>query len=320
MQLSHGVDSFLTGTLDEAEKLAQSGHTELVLAYPVAAAENIARVIALSKQAHIVLSFDGVEAAAQFEVLLVAEEITLDYLIIIDSGLHRFGVQPEKVVELAQALRRFGHLQFKGIATHPGHVYSKSDMAGVAAVAKEEIGALEKAADLLGKAGFNVQIVAAGSTPTVPFAAENKIITTLRPGNYTFYDAIQVALGVASAEKCSLTVLATIIANPAKDLFIIDAGSKCFGLDKGAHGVSLVNGYGIVKGHPELTVEGLSEEVGKLRVSGNTSLHVGDKIEVIPNHACAAANMTSFLITHRRGIVEATLVVDARSGTALPAL
>ena len=315
MQVSHGADSFLVGTLDEAEKLAQHGHTELVLAYPVAAAENIARVIALAKRAHVILSFDGIEAAAQFEKLLVQEGITLEYLIIIDSGLHRFGVQPDQVLTLARALDEFPHLQFKGIATHPGHVYGKSNLTEVEVVAKEEIRALEKASDLLRKAGFVVEIVATGSTPTVPFVAKNKTITTLRPGNYTFYDAIQVALGVVTPERCSLTVLATIIANPSKDLFIMDAGSKCFGLDKGAHGVSLVNGYGIVKGHPELMVEGLSEEVGKIRASGNTSLAVGDKIEVIPNHACAAANMTSLLIAHRNGIVERVLSVDARGGS-----
>ncbi|HWR43393.1 MAG TPA: alanine racemase [Sporomusa sp.] len=314
LQAAHGSDSFLVGTLDEAERLQQQDYQELVLAYPVAAAENIARVINLAKRAHVILSFDGVEAAAQFEAMLLQEQITMEYLIIIDCGLHRFGVQPDSVLTLAQELSKFSRLKFKGIATHPGHVYGKNTSADVVAVAKEEIAALEKAADLLSNEGFAVEIVATGSTPTGPFAACSKTVTTLRPGNYTFYDAIQVALGVVPPERCSLTVLATVIANPGKNLFIIDAGSKCLGLDKGAHSVSLVNGYGIVKDHPELMVESLSEEVGKIRANGNTGLKVGDKIEIIPNHACAAANMTSFLTGHRNGIVEKTIAVDARGG------
>lgn len=319
LQVTHGADSFLVGTLDEAEKLVQYGHRKIVLAYPVAGTANIARVIALSKQAQVMLSFDGLEAAAQIEQFLALAELRLEYLIIIDCGLHRFGVQPDQVVALAQALQEFPHLQFKGIATHPGQVYGKSNLAEVEGVAQEEISALEKASDLLRTAGFAVEIVATGSTPTVRFAARNKTITTLRPGNYIFYDALQVALGVATPEKCSLTVLATIIANPSEDIFIIDAGSKCLGLDKGAHGIALLNGYGIVKDHTELTVEALSEEVGKIRIGGSTDLKIGDKIEIIPNHACAAANMTNFLVGHRNGVVERTIPVDARGGSRIPA-
>jgi D-serine deaminase-like pyridoxal phosphate-dependent protein len=246
--------------------------------------------------------------------MLATEKLSVDYLITVDCGLHRFGVKPDKVVELAKALSKLSNLTFKGIATHPGHVYGISSLSEIERVAKEETDALELATDLLVKAGFVVEIVATGSTPTLPFAVQNKTVTTLRPGNYIFYDAIQVALGIAPVDRCSLTVLATIIANPSENLFIMDAGSKCFGLDKGAHSASLVNGYGIVKNHSELIVEGLSEEVGKIKATNHTDLKVGDKIEIIPNHACAAANMTNFLIGHRKGIVDRTINIDARSG------
>lgn len=317
MQSAYGAAGFLVGTLDEAEKLVEHGFKEIVLAYPVAAAENIARVVELAQKARVILSFDGVEAAAQAQGLLAkGKKITMDYLVIIDCGLHRFGVKPDEVVDLVQKLSGFSYLKFRGIATHPGHVYAKSSMAEVEAVAREEIAILEKARELLCGAGFAVETVATGSTPTLPFAVQNKTITTVRPGNYVFYDAIQIALGVVPQERCSLTVLATISAHPRENVFIMDAGSKCLGLDKGAHGVSLVSGYGIVKNHPELVIEGLSEEVGKIRATGSTDIRVGDKIEVIPNHACAAASMSSFLIGHRNGVLEKIIDIDARGGTA----
>lgn len=320
MQRVHGATSFLVGTLDEAEKLVEHGFKEIVLAYPVAAVENIVRVIKLAKKAHVIVSFDGVEAALQMQRQFVAEKLSVDYLITVDCGLHRFGVKPDKVVELATALNKLSGLVFKGIATHPGHVYGISSLSEIEVVAKEETDALELATDLLVKAGFAVEIVATGSTPTLPIVVQNKTVTTLRPGNYVFYDAIQVALNIVPVDRCSLTVLATIISHPNEHLFIMDAGSKCFGLDKGAHSASLVNGYGIVKNHPELTVEGLSEEVGKIRVSKHTDLKVGDKIEIIPNHACAAANMTNFLIGHRNGFVDRTINIDARGGMTPKAL
>lgn len=315
LQKAHGATGFLVGTLDEAEKLVRHGFKEIILAYPVAAIENIERVIELAKKAHIIASFDGIEAALQMQNLLVKETLNIDYLIIIDCGLHRFGVKPDKAVDLARELSKLSALTFKGVSTHPGHVYGINNLSDIERVAKEEIEALEMAKDLLVKAGFAVEIVATGSTPTLPLAVQNKTITTVRPGNYIFYDAIQVALGIVPIERCALTVLATIIANPSENIFIMDAGSKCFGLDKGAHSASLVSGYGIVKKYPELIVEGLSEEVGKIRATKPTSLKVGDKIEVIPNHACAAVNMSSFLFGHRQGFVEKMIDIDARGGT-----
>lgn len=314
LQKAQGASGFLVGTLDEAENLVQHGFTEIVLAYPVAATENIARVVKLAKQAHIVLSFDGIDAALQMQDMLINESLQIDYLIIIDCGLHRFGVKPDQAVDLAKELSKLSALTFKGISTHPGHVYGIQDLADIETVAKEETDALENAKNLLSQAGFAVEIVATGSTPTLPFVVGNKTVTTLRPGNYVFYDGIQVALGIAAIDRCALTVLATIIANPSEGVFLMDAGSKCFGLDKGAHSATLVNGYGIIKEHPELTVEGLSEEVGKIRASTLTTLKVGDKIEVIPNHACAAVNMSSFLLGHRKGIVEKVICIDARGG------
>lgn len=314
MQQECGAAGFLAGTVDEAEKLAEDGIREIMLAYPVASEPNIGRVLGIARSAHVILSFDGIEAAAQIQNMLVSADMRMEYLIIVDCGFHRFGVVPERVVGLARQLKEFNRLKFGGIATHPGHVYGKGVIDRIGAIAAEETGALTLAKDLLVRHGYPVGMVATGCTPTTSLVVGNDDINVLRPGNYVFYDAIQVAMGVVPEERCALTVLATIIAHPREDRFIMDAGSKCFGLDKGAHGVDLTSGYGTVKGHPEVIVEGLSEEVGKLKVQGETALKIGDRIEVVPNHACSAANMTDYLIGHRRGIAREVIHIDARSG------
>ncbi|PKM86787.1 MAG: amino-acid racemase [Firmicutes bacterium HGW-Firmicutes-12] len=320
MQNCYGAAGFLVGTIDEADKLVNMGYKEIMLAYPIADNGNIDRIIQLSNKAHFYLSFDGFEAAALWERKLCSENLTMDYLMIVDCGLHRFGVAPERAVGLAKQLDGYKHLCLKGISTHPGQVYGASCVEEVEKVGKEELEALTRAKTLLANAGYQVMITATGSTPTAKIEAQDKMITALRPGNYVFYDAIQVALGVVPEERCALTVLTTVISHPKPDLYIIDAGSKCFGLDKGAHGISLTKGFGIIKGYPELVVESLSEEVGKIKVEKETELKVGDKIEVIPNHACASANMTSFLIGHRNGIVEKVISIDARGGSSIPIL
>lgn len=286
-----------------------------MLAYPAAARENVARVVALARRARVTIGLDGVAAAGQLDGQLADAGLMLDYLLIIDCGLHRFGVQPDQAAELAISLASFSRLRFKGIATHAGQVYGATSEAEVEKVASQEVACLAQAKTVLNRQGFEVATVATGSTPTARQVSAAGVATVLRPGNYVFYDNIQVALGVVQPARCSLTVLATVLSRPRPDLFIIDAGSKCLGLDKGAHGNALLPGFGMVKGHPELLVAALSEEVGKVEILAETTLQVGDKIQIIPNHACSAANLTNYLIGHRDGVVVSTIPIDMRGGS-----
>ncbi|MDT8902871.1 alanine racemase [Anaeroselena agilis] len=318
-QKEAGAAGFLTGTLDEAEQLAAAGFADLTLAYPVAGRANIDRIIALARRARITVSLDGIAAARALAAALAGAGLEIDYLIIIDSGLHRFGVPPHQAAELAAALSGYKKLRLRGVATHPGQVYGAGDREGVAAAAAAEVAALAQAREVLLSHGFAVDTVAAGSTPTAAAAAASGVVTALRPGNYVFYDNTQVALGVVPPARCALAVLATVLSRPRPDTLIIDAGSKCLGLDKGAHGSSLLAGFGLVAGHPELTVAGLSEEVGRVAITGETGLDVGDKLAVIPNHACAAANLTGWLIGHRQGNTECAIPIDMRGNSRLPA-
>ncbi|MBQ9931749.1 MAG: amino-acid racemase, partial [Firmicutes bacterium] len=183
--------------------------------------------------------------------------------------------------------------------------------------AKSEQAAMNRAVQSLLEEGFEPEIVGSGSTPTFAGAVRGGKINMFHPGNYVFMDAIQMALGAANERDCALTVSATIISHPQENLYICDAGAKCLGIDQGAHGCSQVNGFGIVKSHPELTVYGLSEEVGKLKAHGPCDLKIGDKIQIIPNHACSAANNTSRYFAVQDGEVIKTIAIEARSNTKI---
>jgi len=317
-QKEHGAAGFLAGTLDEAELLAAGGFADLMLAYPTAGRENVARVVALARRARVIVSIDGTDAARSLAAAAADAGLVLDYLIIVDSGLHRFGVPPDQAGDLAAALEGCKSLRLRGVATHPGQVYAAGGPEGVEEAAREEVAALARARDALAGRGFQAAVVAAGSTPTARRAAASGAVTALRPGNYVFHDNVQIALGAARPDQCALAVLATVLSRPRPDTFIIDAGSKCLGLDKGAHGSALIQGFGLVKGHPELVVAGLSEEVGKITIAATTDLAVGDKVAIIPNHACAAANLTGWLVGHRREEVETVVAVDMRGNSHPP--
>ena len=312
LQRQLGAGGFLCGTLDECEALCSAGLAPLMYAYPVAGEVSCRRVVELVKRCKFYVRLDDVDAAAALNDVAQAEGVVVPYTLIVDCGFHRFGKRPEDVVALAEALKGFEALQLVGISTHPGHVYGEADPANMPRYAADEVAALRAAAEALREAGFRVHIITSGSTPTFWDAAEEDVIDVFHPGNYVFQDCIQMANGTAQESDCALTVYATVISHPSPDLWICDAGAKCLGLDKGAHGNASVQGHGCIVGHPELSLDGLSEEVGKIHAHGETSLRVGDRIRIIPNHACSAANLTDWLILTEGEAVVGGMAVDAR--------
>ena len=314
-QVMQGATGALCGTLDEAEACLEAGMVNIMYAYPVASTQNIKRVIELAKKSNFIIRIDDLDGAKMLNDMASKEKVLINCTVIVDSGLHRFGVEPNKIVEFVEKLSQFKNLKFRGISTHPGHVYGASSHKDIEKYVNDEYLSLKKAKELLEKVKIEVEIVSSGSTPTFEDAVKKDIINIYHPGNYVFFDAVQVGLGIASEKDCALRVYATVISHPREELFIIDAGAKCLGLDKGAHGNSLITGYGIVVGHPELEVYSLSEEVGKLKVKGDTSLKVGDKIEIIPNHSCSTANLTSYYTLIENDKVIGTIDVDVRGNS-----
>jgi len=314
-QIDAGCTGFLCGTLDEAEAFSAAGIDNLMYAYPVATEVSIKRVIELSRKCNFVTRIDGFDAAKALNDAAEKAGAKINYTIIIDAGLHRFGIKPEDAGKFAKQLSELKALVFKGISTHPGHVYAANSAADVPAYVEDECNTAKVAVEALAKEGFKCELVTSGSTPTFFGAISDENLNVYHPGNYIFNDAIQLSTDTATEEECSLYIYASVISHPAEDLFICDAGAKCLGLDQGAHGNTSIKGYGHVVGHPELIVAGLSEEVGKLHVEGKTDLKVGDKIKIIPNHSCSSANLTGYYVGVRGEEVDHLVKVDVRSNS-----
>jgi D-serine deaminase-like pyridoxal phosphate-dependent protein len=121
-------------------------------------------------------------------------------------------------------------------------------------------------------------------------------------------------LGVVPADRCALSVLATVVSHAAPDRAVVDAGAKALTLDRGAHGLELLPGYGQARGRGDITIAGLSEEHGWLRLERSTAgdLAVGTRLEITPNHACTVVNCFDTATVIRDGAVVAQWAVAAR--------
>ena len=313
-QLEAGAVGITVAKLDEAEALVDAGvDASILLAYQVVAAPKLDRAIALAARGRLALAVDGVEGARRLDTAARNAGLRLEVWIEIDSGLQRCGVPPAGAPGLARALATLDGVHLGGMFTHAGQSYAAHDVAEVEAIANAEAAAVIDAASATRAIGIEVPVVSAGSTPTARFLVGDGGLTEMRPGTYVFYDALQVALGSATAEDCALTVATTVVSRPTAERAVIDAGSKTLGLDRGAHSSSLLTDFGSLVGVPGRLVR-LSEEHGILEIPADSPLAVGDRIRVVPNHVCSVTNLGRLFHGHRDGIVEEVMTIDAAGG------
>jgi D-serine deaminase-like pyridoxal phosphate-dependent protein len=130
-------------------------------------------------------------------------------------------------------------------------------------------------------------------------------VTECRPGTYVYNDFSQLSLGSCGIEDCALTVLATVVSVPAPDRAVVDAGSKTLSADPLR---PRAGGHGLVLGR-KTRVARLSEEHGVLQVEPGESFRVGERVRILPNHACVVSNLHDRLIGIRGERVEEEIEV-----------
>jgi D-serine deaminase-like pyridoxal phosphate-dependent protein len=304
LQREYGASGLTVATITEAEGFATEGIDDLLLTAPPVGDWRLERLIALARRARVRVVIDGAEAAAALDEACRRGGVEVGYLWEVDCGVGRFGTAPGAATaeHIARTIGRVTHASFDGLLTFGGHAYAATGADGIAAAARDEQEAISQTVSALAERGVEVTVRSVGSTPTSHAMRSGEGITEIRPGNYVFYDATQVALGVVPPERCALSVLATVTSRPAPDRLILDSGSKALAAERLS---TLTPGLGVIEGHPELRVERLYEEQAIVHADQACHIPVGARLRVIPNHACAAANLHSQML-----VVEEESVVD----------
>lgn len=322
-QLDAGAVGITCAKLGEAEVFAAAGVPDIRLAYPIQPT-NAARVLALLDRVKLSIVVDDADVAQGWSSAMQAAGRTLDVLVKIDVGFHRCGVDPESpkaAVVIREIASRAG-LNFLGLLAHAGHAYGARSAEELEAIAETEAGTLRDLATQLAQDGVEAREISVGSTPTARFVEDQDGVTEMRPGNYVYFDRTQVGLGAATLDDCGLTILSTVVSRPDPSRVIFDAGSKVLSSD-GVRGFGTATGHGLVypgldSPHPDpsIIIERLSEEHATAKVPPACALRPGDRVRILPNHACAVVNLADELLVvdgsaGDQAIVD-TLRVDAR--------
>jgi D-serine deaminase-like pyridoxal phosphate-dependent protein len=308
MQVAAGAAGLSLAKASEAEVFAAAGFDDLFVAYPVVGADKGRRLLALADRVRLAAGVDSEDGARTLADVFRAAGRRLDVLLKVDVGFHRVGVSPERAAEAARRVADLPGLRLRGLFTFAGHAYLEESLEGVTRVALSEGSTLVETAQRIRDTGLDLEEVSVGSTPTARHAMAVVGVTECRPGNYVYNDASQVSLGTCALEDCALTVLATVVSVPAADRAVVDAGSKTLSSDplrpRGA-------GFGFVLGRRS-RVARLSEEHGVIEVAAGEAFRVGERVRILPNHACVVSNLHDRVLGIRGRVVQTELAVAAR--------
>ena len=288
-------------TLKEAMQFAEAGVTDIIYAVGISP-EKLAQVLELrASGVDIAVLLDSVEQAEAVAAASREAGEAIPALIEIDCDGHRSGVLPTdaaRLVEIARALDEGANL--RGVLTHAGESYSARGADALRQCAEQERSAVVNAATILRQAGFAFPVVSAGSTPTAFFAESLSGVTEMRAGVFVFFDLVMAGIGVCKIEDIAVSVLATVIGHQHdKGWILIDAGWMAMSQDRGTSRQAVNQGYGIVcditgKPYADIIVSGANQEHGIIAVRPGSDgvlpdLRLGDRVRILPNHACATA-------------------------------
>jgi D-serine deaminase-like pyridoxal phosphate-dependent protein len=307
LQRDAGAVGLTVAVLSEAQLFADAGFDDVFVAYPVwAGGPKAARLRGLHERIRLTVGVDSVEGAVALGRALEGADRPLRVLVEIDSGELRTGVAPDGALPVAQAAADAG-LDVAGVFTHGGHSYRGPQR--VADAAADETDTLHRSVAALRGAGFAVDTVSAGSTPTALRSATGPV-TEERPGTYIFGDRQQTNLGGADPASIALAVATTVVstASGARQC-VIDAGAKSLAKDR----PGWLDGHGVIPGLPGAVITSVYDHHGIVALPDGVPVpDVGEQFAVVPNHVCPVVNLSDDLIITRDGGQVDVWPVDGR--------
>jgi D-serine deaminase-like pyridoxal phosphate-dependent protein len=298
LQVELGAVGITCQKIGEAEIMAKSGINDILISYNILGEAKLRRLVQLAKKCNLSVVADNQAVVEGLSKSFSHESRPLDVLVECDTGAGRCGTQSvDETVKLALAINSSPGLTFAGLMTYP-------PMGQQPAVERW----LSAAIDGLAAEGLSCSTVSCGGTPNMWDAQLVKSATEHRAGTYIYNDNSLIAQGICTAENCALTVLVTVVSRPTQNRAVIDAGSKVLTSDQLG-----LEGFGLIPSAPEAKITGLSEEHGIIDLSScDWSPQVGDRVEIIPNHACVVSNMVDRVNLVSNGLLVGEEPVAAR--------
>jgi D-serine deaminase-like pyridoxal phosphate-dependent protein len=241
----------------------------------------------------------------------------------VDTGYHRTGLewnQFDHIIELTQHISQADRLRFQGILTHSGHTYHARSKGEIQAIYTDVVTSMRVVQGQLGAEGFEQVEISIGDTPSCSVTNDFSDVDEIRPGNFVFYDVMQMLTGACDEQDIAVAVACPVVArHPERSEFVIYGGAAQLSKEmikapektgddtpvygyvaapvlKRGEGVDPL-GWGPSMEHTYVTR--ISQEHGIVKTTEEIlrQIRIGDVVLVLPVHSCLTANLLRKYVT-----------------------
>ncbi len=300
-----GAEGITVSSVEMAQYFAYNGWRDITIAFPANILE-IEKINLLAGTISLSLLVESEETVTFLKKHLTAP---VSVWIKIDTGYRRTGIDwndEERCARLAEVIAQSGRLQLAGLLTHSGHAYAATSKDEIRRIFDETVERLKSLQEMLYSRGFLGVQLSIGDTPTCSIVEEMRDVDVLRPGNFVFYDLMQLFLESCTEQDIALAMACPVVAvHEERGELVVYGGAAHFSmayLDRpaGDPGGARVFGYAVDfenRGWGPLRntvyLSSLSQEHGIVRADREflEAVKVGDLVYILPVHACLAVNL-----------------------------
>jgi D-serine deaminase-like pyridoxal phosphate-dependent protein len=302
----YGITAVTVSSVDMALYFANHGWHDITIAFPINLRQ-LTVINELAQRVRLHLLLDSMYAAKTLSAVLTAEVyVWLE----VDAGYQRTGLSwqsMELITAVARTVIQAPHLNLAGILTHAGNTYKERSKTAVLQTHHQTITRLKAVQSHLKNAEIYVAI-SIGDTPGCTLATQFEGIDEIRPGNFIFYDLMQVQIGACRLEDIAVAAACPVVGiypdqqriaiyggaiHLSKETIQLEGGGMSYGR------IALPTPTGWQTTSDANTLYSLSQEHGLIHATPELINHVqiGDLLLVLPIHSCLTANLLKRYLT-----------------------
>ncbi len=295
-----GVTCITVSSVRMAQYFASDNWTDITIAFPVNILE-IDEINQLASKIKLNLLVENKESITFLQKFL---RYPVGIFLKIDTGYNRTGIpagRTSQIDQLLVLLKDSPLMEFKGFLTHNGQTYHAKTIHDIYNIHFESLLKLRSLKNRYKKEWPNL-ILSTGDTPSCSICSDFTDIDEIRPGNFVFYDVMQMKLGACSLQDIAVRMACPVVSvHPSRNEVVIYGGAVHFSKDwiTNIDGKPLYGRIIIRKEGKEILLDeksylsSLSQEHGILKVSPRDLQYFksGQVVEIIPAHSCLTANL-----------------------------
>ncbi len=303
-----GIRKHKCATIAEAEMLAASGASDVLLAYPIVGPNlgRFARLIGAYPATTFRATVDHPDSARSLSAAVATLDHPLPVLLDLDIGMGRTGIAPgDEAAALYELVAALPGLEPDGLQAYDGQIRDLDLEARRRAVAPGR-DAVHRLRDRLVEAGLPVPRLVLGGTPTFPIhAADPTPGVECSPGTCVLHDAGYAAKFPDLPFVPAAVLFTRVVSRPRPGRVCLDLGHKAVAADPVGPRLALL-------GLPDATLGGQSEEHLVVDGPGADRLAPGAPLLAIPTHICPTCALHSWAYVLEGGKVVDRWEVKAR--------